>query len=172
MKKLKVYVGCALTDASEEYKAAIGVFKNTLRETGFIEILDFVDFSADNEPPEAIPGIIYYHDIRVCVRKADVVLGEVSISSSGLGYELATTIEKYQRPVYIFAKKSPDVRVSKLILGIPTHNPKVQLHWYRDSFDEVVFTIIKELQEIHRRKNQWIPVRILYWLHKKINHSN
>lgn len=111
MKNLKIYFGCSLKHAPQEYKDEVFAIREMLRDTPGVTILDFqYDASAG-------AAVVYQKDIVSCVYSADAMVAEVSLPSLGLGYEMATCIEKRNIPVFAFAKE--DAQVSSLILGIP-----------------------------------------------------
>ncbi|MCD8495067.1 MAG: hypothetical protein LRY41_03485 [Candidatus Pacebacteria bacterium] len=107
---MKIYVGCALKHAPKEYKVAIANLKKDLAQLPHVEILEFVT-------TEAAPQEIYTNDIIDCVMTCDIMIAECSHPSLGLGYEIATMIEKRRKPVLIYAHA--DALVSGLILGAP-----------------------------------------------------
>ncbi len=112
MKKIKIYVGCAIKHAPDDYKQRISDFKNRLASEVNCKILDFVF------DPDATPGEVYYHDIIECIKKeADIIIADITFPSLGLGYEMATMIEAVKKPVIGLAKDGSVI--SKLILGIP-----------------------------------------------------
>ncbi len=116
MKK-KLYIGCALTnlplDKKVEFLRTIREVKNSLSE--FFEVMEFlgVDDASQASPPE-----VYNFDIKECVMKADCMLAICDFPSLGLGYEIATAVEKRGIPVLAMAHK--DSEVTRLIRGI-TH---------------------------------------------------
>jgi hypothetical protein len=107
MEKRKVYVACALTYAPQDFVEGIKILKEKLSEK--FEVLDFV--GTGGEPKE-----IYEWDIHHCVKNADIIIALCDFPSIGLGYEMATMLEKYNKPVFAFAHN--DAKVTKLVLGI------------------------------------------------------
>src|SRR5947207_129628 len=101
----KVYVGCAITTVPDgkvlEFKDCIEKIKSELRDAGF-EVLQFKTATH----PNATDKEVYIHDIRNCVEEADIMLAISDHSSTGLGYELATAIEKMGIPVLAVAHES------------------------------------------------------------------
>lgn len=130
MKKIKVYVGCALTYAPEEYKKDIETFKGYLQKLPNVELLDFMDVEKGTSYD------VYKHDIHTCVGKCDFFIAECSHPSTGLGWELGTAVEKLGIPVLAVARK--DIRVTRLVRGSECDlNPNFKLKYY-DSIDELV----------------------------------
>jgi dTMP kinase len=126
MKKLKIYVSCALKHASESYKNMIAEFKKRLAaETGH-EILEFV-----TNPDQKTPEEIYDNDIPKCVMISDVIIADLTHPSTGLGYEMATKIELQMGRVIGLAKEGTEI--SKFILGVPNFSVR-----YYQGLDEMV----------------------------------
>jgi hypothetical protein len=145
MKKVRVYIGCALTHASDEYKNQIHQFKKKLREVEWIEVLDF--WSKEGVVPD--PYDIYCTDIHDCVGTADAIVAELSNPSTGLGWELGVAVEKLKiRTIMLASSKS---RVSHLPIGAPHHeqNGHVTMHYYEDSLEEILDLVLKELEEVY-----------------------
>ena len=72
--------------------------------------------------------------------KADCMLAICDYYGLGLGYEIATAVEKQGIPVLAMAHK--DAAVSRLIRGINRKN----FHFiYYDSFDEIIEKTLKTL---------------------------
>jgi len=106
----KIYIWCALTHASPEFREEIALFKDSLR-TEF-DILDFT-WVVDGWVKSATE--IYEHD-RWCVIDCDIFVAECSYPSTGLGYEIATAVEHHKN-ILLIARE--DVVVTRMILGIP-----------------------------------------------------
>lgn len=142
---LRVYVGCALTHAPQDFKDGIELFKKRLREIEWIEVLDFITPNSTLQNPD--PGHIYYNDIHECVGTAHVLVADICHASLGLGYELGTSAEKHKIPVLMYAPKN--CRISQLPIGAAQRNDHVTFSRYQssilDSFDE----ILDELKSIH-----------------------
>lgn len=115
---MKIYVGCSLTHAPDDYKTNVEAMKDGLRAEH--EILDFVGLVAGTTEE------VFRHDTW-CVSTADLFIAECSYPSIGLGYELglALTLDKH-----ILVLAHEDAKVTRLVLGI-TH-PKCTIARYRD----------------------------------------
>ena len=145
MKKLKIYVGCALKFAPEEFKQEIELFKQELKERLNCEILEFlVDDTATDED-------IYRNDIVHCVASADVIIAELSYASTGLGYEIATAIELYNKPV-IGLVSIDRPAPSRLITGI---TKKFTLDIYMH-LPGMISAVEKRLSEIESKSGKLI----------------
>lgn len=139
MNKKKVYVGCAINGLVEplksEYLANVERIKDKLRDQ--FEVLDFAGTA------EGSAQDVYEHDINKCVAEADYMLAMCDYPSTGLGYEMATALEKRRIPVIAFAHK--DSSVSRLILGIC--GKKYSFERY-DSLDSVANTFIEIIASV------------------------
>ncbi len=107
---MKIYVGCALTQASAEFRQHVDGLKDQLRYLGH-EVLDFVGLEAGT------PEDVYAGDIR-CVRECDIFIAVCDYPAIGLGYELGVAVEVLGKPVLAVAHKN--AVVTRLVLGI-TH---------------------------------------------------
>ena len=59
---------------------------------------------------------VYQWDIGRCVATCDAFIAICDFPSLGLGYELATAVEKLRKPTLALAQN--DAKISRLILGI------------------------------------------------------
>lgn len=112
---MKLYIGCSLTHAPEDFKKEIDKLKDSLRLD--YEILDFLGLVSGTSED------VYMWDIHECVNKSDVFIAIVDYPAIGLGYELGTAIEKLSKPTLALAHK--DAHVSRLVLGINHPNYKL-----------------------------------------------
>jgi hypothetical protein len=106
-KKTKLYVGCSLTGASEEFKSSVEELKHKLRGEGY-EVFDFVGLVAGTSAD------VYNWDIVQCVRNCDALIGICDFPSIGLGYELSEAT-RLKKPVLAIAHN--DSLVTRLVLG-------------------------------------------------------
>ncbi len=105
---LRLYLGCALIDAPDDFLEKIVAFRTKLRDT--FEVLDFVN------PGTGTSTEVYRNDIHKQIANCHLMIAVCDYASNGLGYEMATMIEKHGKPVLAVAHKNS--RVSRLILGI------------------------------------------------------
>lgn len=107
---MKIYVWCALTHATDEFKNEINEFKNKIKSE--YELLDFLWVILWTEVD------VYNHDTK-CVKECDLFIAECSYPSIWLWYELwlANTLWK---PILAIAKE--DVKVTRMVLWINTPN--------------------------------------------------
>lgn len=106
-QRLRVYVGCSLTSASEALVREVREFKVTLQNQGF-EVLDFLGLSAGT------PRDVWNWDIAQCVMSCHMMVAVCDEPSIGLGVELGTMLMHRQAPVIAVAK--PKSKVTRLIL--------------------------------------------------------
>lgn len=132
MKK-KLYIGCALTklptDEEKDFLQMLAKIKLGLAEN--FEIVEFLGKTGLAD--DATPLEVYVHDIKKSVMEADCMLAICDHPSLGLGYEIATAVEKQGIPVLAVAHK--EQLVSKLIRGIDHPN---FLFYFYDSPEEII----------------------------------
>src|SRR3989344_928411 len=109
MKK-KIYVGCSLTHAPDEFKTAIELLKKHLSQK--YEILEFVGLVKGTAKD------VFEWDTK-CVKECDMFLADCTHPGIGLGYELGVAVEK-NKPILAVAHK--DAKVSRVILGVTAKN--------------------------------------------------
>ncbi len=148
-RKIHVYVGCALTHAPESYKKDIKLFKKELKKYPWIKVLEFLGPKKIRESKISHAKRVYKKDIKDCVGTCHAMIGELSLPSLGLGYELGTLIEKHRLRTLMCAKKGS--KVSNLPYGAPLHidNPHASFKWYRISILELLPYFIQELELLH-----------------------
>lgn len=129
----KVYVGCAMFNAPEEYLLEIAKFKELIKIELECEVLEFLPLGTGT------PVEIYNNDIVEMIGKCDLMIAEVSFPSLGLGWELGTMVEKLKKPVIMCAKNGS--KVSGLIRGAANpENPNCTFLWY-DTLDDLMIKI-------------------------------
>ncbi|HEY4480296.1 MAG TPA: hypothetical protein VJB58_02400 [Candidatus Paceibacterota bacterium] len=106
---MKIYVGCSLTQAPEQFIEEVENLKKILRQKGH-KVFDFVGLVAGT------PKDVYRWDIHHCVAECDFLIAICDYPSIGLGYELGVAIEKLGKRVLAVAHK--DSKITRLILGI------------------------------------------------------
>lgn len=104
----KIYVGCSLTHAPDEFKHGVDAIKNELRKD--FEVMDFLGLVAGTAED------VYQWDIHNCVQKCDFFVAITDHPSLGLGYEMATAVEKLQKPTLALAQTQS--KIGRIILGI------------------------------------------------------
>lgn len=106
MRKIKLYVGCALNGAPSEFIDAVAALKDTLRTD--YDVLDFVGLGTD-----ATPQHIFDFD-RKQVTDCDVFLAICDEVSTGLGVELGIATE-LKKPT--LAVTHVDTHISAMVVG-------------------------------------------------------
>jgi len=106
--RLKIYVGCSLTHAPEDFKNDIVKLKHLLAKT--YETTEFIGLV------NGTPADVYQWDVHRCLAECDLFLAICDHPAIGLGYELGTAIEAWHKPVLAVAHTS--AHVSRLVLGI------------------------------------------------------
>jgi hypothetical protein len=128
----KVYVGCALTtlpnERREEFLKMIDDLKSELRKN--YEVLEFIGIA---DPLKETPLQVYRYDVHECVLKADYMIAICDYPALGLGYEIATAVEKQGIPVVAVAHKN--ISITRLIRGID--HPKFAFYQYETLGDIV-----------------------------------
>ena len=153
MKKVRVYVACALTHASQEYKDEIELLKQQLRRLNWIEVLDFVGEQLKGDTDQVHAARIYKNDIHECVGTAHAVVAELSLPSIGLGWELGTSVEKHGIRTIMLAHE--DALVSKMPPGASyfEKNEHVSFERYKGSLLGQVTNVVRELRIVHQQIN-------------------
>lgn len=132
IEKQKIYIGCALTYASPEFRDSIALFKDWLRSQ-----YDVLDFTGVLDGWTILSTEIYAHNRR-CVLNSDLFIAECSYPSTGLGYEIATAIENNKKILLIAHQ---DALVTRMILWIPEDQAKMVR--YNDLED--IFPIVSQM---------------------------
>lgn len=109
---MKLYVGCSLTHAPESFRSDVAALKDSLRAD--YEILDFIGLESGTARD------VYEWDINRCVAECDALLAICDHPSIGLGYEMATAIEKLGKPTLGVA--AHEALVGRIVIGITQPN--------------------------------------------------
>jgi nucleoside 2-deoxyribosyltransferase len=137
MKKIKIYVGCALAHAPEDFKSTIYAFKELLATYQHIEVLDFIDASLAKPQGQSLESYIYFHDIHNCVQRADIMIADITYPSLGLGWEMGVAVEKCGIPVIMCARE--EAFVSRLPRGAAELRDTVSFYQYEERIIEKSF---------------------------------
>lgn len=129
----KIYFGCALTHAPEEFKQKVRELKGKLRALPGVEVLEFV-----GEKP-GTPHEVYVHDIIECVGCCDLMVAICDFPSIGLGWEMGTQVAR-GKPLLAFGHVGS--KITRLIL-----DPQLPIYrFYRyETLDEIVGKVKEEL---------------------------
>ena len=123
--KIKIYVGCALSQAPGDFVAAVEGFKGQLRAEGYY-VYDFVGVV------KGTARDVFNWDIMYCVYSCDVFVAVCDQPSIGLGWELAEAT-RFKKPVLAVAHA--DTRVTRMVEGAAAMEPNVQFKRYRELGD-------------------------------------
>jgi hypothetical protein len=107
IEKPKLYVGCGLTLAPQEFKDDVEQLKGALRKDW--DVMEFLGLTAGTAAD------VYRKDIDENVRNCDAFIAVADEPSIGLGYELAMATEVFGKPVLATAKVG--AKVTRLLLG-------------------------------------------------------
>lgn len=139
MAKKKIYVGCALTHATEEFRQSIERLKGTLRAEGY-DVLDFMWVKGGSDPVE-----IYKWDIEHCVKNCDAFVAIADHPSLGLGFELGEAA-RLKKPTLVLAHK--DALVARIIIGAAEVLDSFKMQRYQDLDKDVLPLVNKWLTSL------------------------
>ncbi|HJP96833.1 MAG TPA: hypothetical protein VJ843_05700 [Candidatus Saccharimonadales bacterium] len=131
----KLYVGCGLTHAPEEFRDSVDRFKDALRESGHT-VLDFLGLVAGT------PGDVYRHDIKVNVASCDILVGICDEPSIGLGMEIGTAIGLGKQ---VLLAAQDECAITRIVPGAAEEELNVHFARYTDLLD--VVPMVNELAE-------------------------
>ena len=123
--KVKLYVGCALTHAPDEFRHSVDGFKRALRVNGY-EVFDFMSLG------KGTAADVYTWDIGHCVRDCDAFIAICDIPSLGLGWELGVAAS-LRKPMLLLAHR--DSKVTRQVIGAADVEQNVQFERYADLLD-------------------------------------
>ncbi len=135
-KQPKIYVGCALTHASEKFIAQVVKFKENLRASNY-EVLDFLGLHAGS------PANVYRNDIERCVGSCDAFIAICDYPSLGVGYELNEAVH-LRIPILVLADQK--TKLTRLLLGAAEVKKNVFIDRYTDLDEDAATVAIKWLE--------------------------
>lgn len=136
----RVYVGCSLTYAPEQFKQDVETLKKELRK--ICHVLCFLGIS------DFSPRSVYNHDIGHCISTCDLFLAICDHPSTGLGYELGTQAEARRKPVLAVAHRN--ALVTDLILD--TGLPHIEVRRY-ERLEEVINMVAEKLRQMEAQQH-------------------
>jgi len=138
VERKKIYVGCALTHASDKFKEDALHFRDTLDDS--YDVLKFVGIS-----PETSPAKVFDHDIS-CVEASDLVVGVCDEVSTGLGMEIGYGLALGKRILLVGHR---DRTITKMVTGAGESKkaPSVQFERYTDLVEDIVPVVHHILQD-------------------------
>ena len=137
--KIKIYIGCSLTQASPEFRESIFDLGDSLDNT--FEVLKYLSWRvAPGEKSHDADGLsIYEYDMKQ-VETCDIFVPIVDLPSIGLGMEFAKAFEK-GKIIRAFVKRG--TRYSSIISSGLESNGQLPVQEY-DTFDDVIEALKKE----------------------------
>jgi hypothetical protein len=130
-----LYVRCALTYATDEFKSNVQTLKERLKKVcNVLEFIGLVNGTARD---------VYNYDINVCVRGCNLFVGICDQASIGLGYELAVQVEGRKMPALAVAHV--DSKVTRLVLGINQSNFEFKNY---ESFEDLYNIIVEKIETL------------------------
>ena len=140
-QKVVIYVACSLTHAPEDYKESIKAIKEKLREVlPNVEILEFLGLTAGTAED------VYRHDIHNNVAKCDLMIADCTYPSTGLGWEMATAVEKLGIQVLAIAKSG--TKVTRLVIGAKCELNPYYDFWYYEALEDIIPFVSDMVEEI------------------------
>ncbi len=133
--KNRLYVGCSLTYASEDFKQDVENTKAALREDDW-QVMEFLGLTAGTAAD------VYKQDILTNVSGCDGFVGIVDEPSIGLGWELGLAVGHYHKPSLAVAHV--DTRVTRLVIGAPDYNPNLRFRTYRNMAEDIPEIVAEE----------------------------
>lgn len=138
MNKLKIYIGCSLTQATSEFRESIFDLGDELDQ--YFEVLHYMSWRVE-------PGIkkektdlsIYEFDMQQ-VEKCDVFVPIIDHPSIGLGMEFGKAFEKGKN-IRAFVKKG--VKYSSIIDSGLEYNQQIAVQEYEE-FSDIIEALRKE----------------------------
>lgn len=103
----RIYVGCALTEATDDFKKEVENLKESLRQAGY-EVFDFIGLI------NGTPRGVYEWDLGRCVGECDIFVAICDLPSTGLGMEIGQAIQ-LKKP--ILAAAHAEAKVTRMVLG-------------------------------------------------------
>ncbi len=137
--KIKIYIGCSLTQASPEFRENIFDLGDTLDKD--FEVLKYLSWRVlpGEKSHDANGYSIYEYDMKQ-VETCDVFVPIVDLPAIGLGMEFGKAFEK-GKIVRAFVKRG--VKYTSIITSGLESNGQIPVQEY-DTFDDIVTSLKKE----------------------------
>ncbi|MEK7642558.1 MAG: hypothetical protein AAB392_02055 [Patescibacteria group bacterium] len=110
---MKIYVGCGLAEAPEEFRLAVEGLRQKIMDKGH-KVFGPMGLTVGTARQA------YEWNIKHCVAKCDLFIAICDYLSTELGYELASAVEKHSKRV--IAVTHENSIMTRLILGIDHPN--------------------------------------------------
>lgn len=128
---MKIYLSAAITGGRREYAQWVGKIRDTLRSLG-VEVLN--ERAADpGFPSPQTDRAQTMREVYSWLEEADALIAEATISSTGVGCELAT-VQRRGKPVLLLYDAHFGFHISDWVILNP--DTKVEAKAYRDG-DEI-----------------------------------
>lgn len=123
---MTIYVGCALSHATQEYKDKIETLKRHLRSLGYT-VLDFIGLTRGDCRD------VFNRDVVECVGGCQLFVAVADHPSTGLGIEIGAALWKYNVPTLIVGQN--DAVVTRLAQDMD--HPLVSFQCYEDMIIDI-----------------------------------
>jgi nucleoside 2-deoxyribosyltransferase len=137
----KLYVGCSLTGAPEQFVQDVESLKHTLRSDHGYEIFDFVGLENGTDED------VYEWDIEHCVASCDAFIAILDYPSTGLGWELANAA---QRRIPMLGVAHENTTVTRLVTGAAKRLPNFNFQRYQNLRLDVPRLMVDNLVQYHQ----------------------
>lgn len=139
-RRIDLYVGCALTHATEAYRNEIMRLKQILRGEHF-DVIEFLGLT------EGTNIDVYDTDIERGVGGCQLFVGFGDGPSTGLGIEVGAALWYHKKPMMLLAQQ--DAKVSRLVLGLAERHPaQVSFLRYGDMCADVPSLIAEHCKKL------------------------
>lgn len=136
MGKLKLYVGCALTEAPPEFRDDIVQLKEVLKKD--YDVLEFLGLTAGTAED------VFQRDINENVANCDLLLIVGDHASWGAAIELTFGTAIHKKPV-LFVRKNR--KLTRIIPGMASFFPNLRYEFYDDLLRDVPLLLYKKIQD-------------------------
>ena len=133
---IKLYAGCALTNAPKKFKQDVVGLKEGFKKLPDVQVLEFLGLV------KGTAYDVYTHDIINCVGECDLMVGICDYPSIGLGWEMSTQVKR-GKPLLAFGRN--DSKITRLILD--PRLPNYRFFRYQ-RFDNIFETVTVAIQMI------------------------
>lgn len=139
-------------DLQNHYKKIISTIKRKNKLTSGEQIIKREKLSKDaNIAPSNI-----FNRQKELIQKADLVIAEVTVPSSGVGGEIVYALTN-NKPVLALVYKENDDQLSPLIAGNPSENLYLE-HYELDNLELVINNFLIHISHILKRKGKLIVI--------------
>ncbi|MEI6729288.1 MAG: hypothetical protein WCK98_06630 [bacterium] len=133
--KPKLYIGCSLTYATDEFKQSIIDLKQSLKDD--FEILEFLGLI------DGTSKQVFDHDTK-CVLGSDFFVAICDYPSLGLGVELGIAFQAGKKTLVLSRESS---KVSRMVLGMESQNVKFDHYQNNDDLPQIIRCYFQQISE-------------------------